>query len=135
MGCSWDLDQASTRLNRLRDADQIYWSRAGLDDLHDACKKRSAKTGANPMDWTEPGKTWHLVPDRLDIPPAQLSKAANVNVTSLLEAWIDAIPPFRGKTGRPRQRPEKLQAEKLSLSQEPARAAPARHQESHRASR
>jgi hypothetical protein len=43
---------------------------------------------------------------------AALTTAANVNETTVLERLIDAIPPVRGKRGRPRHRPEKLHADK-----------------------
>lgn len=43
---------------------------------------------------------------------AELITAANVNETTLLERLLDAIPPIRGKVGRPKRRPEKLHADK-----------------------
>jgi len=42
--------------------------------------------------------------------------AANVNETTVLEALIDAVPPVRGKRGRPRRRPDKLHADKAYRS-------------------
>ena len=38
--------------------------------------------------------------------------AANVHDSKMLEATVDAIPPVKGRRGRPRQRPAKLHADK-----------------------
>lgn len=38
--------------------------------------------------------------------------AANVNDVTMLETMVDAIPPLRGRRGRPRKRPAKLHADK-----------------------
>lgn len=50
--------------------------------------------------------------DRRGIPLAVKLSAANVNDGKMLESMLDAIPPVRGKRGRPRQRPAKLHADK-----------------------
>jgi transposase len=52
------------------------------------------------------------VVDAQGIPLAEAITAANVNETRMLEAVLDAIPPVRGKRGRPRRRPTKLHADK-----------------------
>jgi transposase len=52
------------------------------------------------------------VVDRQGIPLAILLTAANVNETTMLEATLDAIEPIQRPRGRPRQRPEKLHADK-----------------------
>ena len=53
-----------------------------------------------------------MVTDRQGIPLAELTTAANVNETTVLERLLDSIPPVRGKVGRPRRRPKKLHADK-----------------------
>lgn len=50
--------------------------------------------------------------DAQGIPLAECLTAANVNEVTVLEQLIDAIPPVRGKVGRPRRRPAKLHADK-----------------------
>lgn len=50
--------------------------------------------------------------DAQGIPLAEAITAANVNETRMLEAVLDAIPPVRGRVGRPRRRPQKLYADK-----------------------
>jgi transposase len=84
--------------------------------LHGARKKGGAKTGPNPTDRAKPGTKRHLITDRRGIPLAELTTAANVNETTVLEQLADAIPAIRGKPGRPRQRPEKLHADKAYRS-------------------
>jgi transposase len=56
-----------------------------------------------------------------------LTTAANVNETTVLEQLIDAIPPVRGKVGRPRRRPEKLHADKAYRSRKNQRVLWRRH--------
>ena len=50
--------------------------------------------------------------DAQGIPLSTLITAANRHETRLLEVLLDAIPPVRGRVGRPRRRPEKLHADK-----------------------
>ncbi len=50
--------------------------------------------------------------DRRGTPLACLLSGANRNDHLLLEAALDAIPPIRRPTGRPRRRPDKLHADK-----------------------
>jgi transposase len=38
--------------------------------------------------------------------------AANVNEATTLEAMVEAVPPIRGRRGRPLRRPQKLHADK-----------------------
>ena len=80
--------------------------------LHRARKKGGPATGPNPTDRGKPGTKRHLVSDANGIPLAEFLTAANVNEVILLERLIDAIPPVRGRVGRPRRRPKKLHADK-----------------------
>ena len=50
--------------------------------------------------------------DRAGIPLAEFITAANVNEVTALAELLDAVPPVRGKPGRPRRRPDKLHADK-----------------------
>jgi transposase len=50
--------------------------------------------------------------DRGGTPLAVGLTGANVNDATTLEAMVDAVPPIRGKLGRPRRRPDKLHADK-----------------------
>jgi transposase len=46
------------------------------------------------------------------LPLADQITAANVNDGTMLETMVDAIPPIKRPRGRPRQRPDKLHADK-----------------------
>ena len=53
--------------------------------------------------------------DRRGVPLATFSTPANVNEGTVLERLVDAIPPLQrphGAPGRPRQRPDKLHADR-----------------------
>ena len=50
-------------------------------------------------------------------PLAATVSAANVHISQLLAAALEAIVPVRGKRGRPRQRPGKLHADNRACSQ------------------
>ncbi len=122
----YDLLEAASRLDpcrRLAEAparvaqppsrrrpDRLVESRHGC--LHRAGEKGGGKTGPTPTNRGKLGTKRHLVTDKKGIPLAELTTAANVNETTVLEQLIDAIPPVRGKRGRPRRRPEKLHADK-----------------------
>ncbi len=72
--------------------------------------------GPNPIDrgtaQGAPGTKRHLAVDRQGVPlVAGLTGAARPDAT-VFAAVIDAIPPVRGPRGRPRQRPEKVHADK-----------------------
>ena len=66
----------------------------------------------NPTDRGKPGTKRHLVVDRAGIPLAEFITPANRNEVTLLADLLDAIPPVRGKVGRPRRRPDKLHGDK-----------------------
>ena len=53
--------------------------------------------------------------------------AANVNDVTMLETMVDAIPPLRGRRGRPRKRPAKLHADKAYDSRKARQALRRRH--------
>jgi len=53
-----------------------------------------------------------VISDAQGIPLAVLLTAANVNDVTQLQALVEAIPPVRGKPGRPRRRPEIVQGDR-----------------------
>jgi hypothetical protein len=53
--------------------------------LHRAGEKGGAKTGPTPTNRGKPGTKRHLATDRQGIPLAELTTAANVNETTMLE--------------------------------------------------
>jgi transposase len=68
--------------------------------------------GANPTDRGKPGSKYHLIVDGAGMPLAALVSAANTHDSRLLVALVDRVGPVRGRVGRPRQRPERLYADK-----------------------
>jgi transposase len=117
------LEEAPARVAQptsRRRPDRLVESRHGC--LHRAGEKGGSKTGPTPTNRGKPGTKRHLVTDRKGIPLAELTTRANVNETTVLERLIDAIPPVRGKRGRPRKRPEKLHADKAYRSRKNQRA-------------
>lgn len=75
-------------------------------------EKRGAATGPNPTDRGRPGTKRHLITDGRGIPIGFVLTGANVHDSMPFEPLIDAVPPVRGKRGRPRRRPRKLHADK-----------------------
>lgn len=65
--------------------------------------------------------------DRGGIPLAVGLTAANMSDPTTLEMMLDAVPPIRGKRGRPRRRPDKLHADKAYNSAANRAAVRRRH--------
>jgi transposase len=64
------------------------------------------KTGPSPVDRGRLGSKHHLITDANGLPLACVLTAANVNDITQLLRLVDAIPPVRGRPGRPRRRPD-----------------------------
>jgi hypothetical protein len=80
------------------------------------------KTGPNPTDRRKKGSKHHLLTDAHGIPLAiELTQANRHEITQLLKL-VESIPPIRGKRGRPRQRPERIQGDR-GYDSEPHRKA------------
>ncbi|MEM5433595.1 MULTISPECIES: IS5 family transposase [Cupriavidus] len=99
-------------LTRLREHDQIDWSRASIDGAAVAKPPGGQQTGPNPTDRGKLGSKRHLVVDRRGVPLALAVTGANRHDSIVFEALVDAIPAVPGLSGRPRSRPDKLHADK-----------------------
>lgn len=99
-------------LSKLREADQIDWSRAVTDSALIRALYGGEKTGKNPTDRGKKGSKHHLITDAQGIPLAVILTGANRNDVTQLIPLVEAIPPIRGKVGRPRRRPDKVQADR-----------------------
>lgn len=75
-------------------------------------KKGGAATGPNPTDRGKAGTKRHLLTDRHGLPLAFLLTGANVHDSVPLAELLDAVVPVKARRGRPRQRPDKLHADK-----------------------
>jgi transposase len=62
--------------------------------------------GPSPVDRARPGSKHHLLTDGNGIPLAVTLTGGNRNDVTQLIPLLDAVPPVRGKPGRPRRRPD-----------------------------
>lgn len=100
-------------LERLHSAGQLDWSRASLDSASIRARGGGDYTGPSPTGRGRPGTKRHLIVDRNGIPLGVLLSGANVHDSRVFEWLVEAIPPVRrNRAGRPRQRPEKVHADK-----------------------
>ncbi|WP_408996956.1 IS5 family transposase [Streptomyces ipomoeae] len=81
-------------LSELRAADLLDFSRAAIDSSHIRAMKGGPTTGPSPVDRGKAGSKHHLIVEAHGIP------------------LIQAVPPIRGKRGRPLRRPKHLYADR-----------------------
>lgn len=77
-----------------------------------ACVARGKKTGPNPTDRRKAGSKHHLLTEAHGIPLVARLTAANRNDISELLPLVDAIPPLRGRPGRPVTKPDLVQGDR-----------------------
>jgi transposase len=70
------------------------------------------KTGPNPTDRGKCGSKHHIITDANGIPLAVVLTGANAHDITQLLPLVDGIQPVKGKQGRPRQRPERVQGDR-----------------------
>jgi transposase len=99
-------------LAELNGADQIDWSRASVDSRTYRALGGGEKTGPSPVDRRKRGSKQHVIVDGQGTPLAATVTAANENDVKQMEPLVDAVPPVRGKRGRPRSRPKRLYADR-----------------------
>lgn len=99
-------------LSELQAGDRIDWSRAVVDSSSVRALGGGEETGPNPTDRAKPGSKHHLVTDGNGVPLAAILTGANTADVNELEPLLDAIPPVRGKPGRPRRRPRAVYADR-----------------------
>ncbi|HXY10256.1 MAG TPA: IS5 family transposase [Terriglobales bacterium] len=95
-------------LAELNAADKIDWSRAVIDASFVRALGGGERTGPSPVDRRKKGSKHHVLTDGQGVPLATATTAANVNEVTQLRRLVEAIPPVRGKPGRPRRRPDRL---------------------------
>jgi transposase len=74
--------------------------------------QRGADVGPSPVDRGRPGSKHHLICDAGGIPLAVTLTGGNRNDITQLIPLVDAVPPIRGRRGRPRRRPRELFADR-----------------------
>jgi transposase len=99
-------------LAKLEHADKIDWSRAVADSASVRAVFGGQKIGPNPTDRAKPGSKHHVLTDAGGLPLSAKLTGANTPDVKQLIPLVDAIPPVRGKRGRPRRRPKQVLADR-----------------------
>ena len=95
-------------LAELNAAAKSDWSRAVIDGSFARALGGGDRTGPSPVDRRKKGSKHHVLTDGRGAPLAAATTAANVNEVPQRRRLVEAIPPGRGKPGRPRRRPDRL---------------------------
>ena len=80
-----------------------------------------AQTGPNPTDRGKNGSKRHLMTDGQGTPLAIMHSGANVHDSQMAIALVDAVPPIKQPSGRPRQRPDEMLADRAYDAEEKIR--------------
>jgi transposase len=99
-------------LAELRATDRLDLDRCAVDGSHVRALKGADHVGPLPVDRARPGSKHHLICDAGGIPLAVTLTGGNRNDITQLIPLLDAVPPIRGRRGRPRQRPRELFADR-----------------------
>lgn len=95
-------------LNALQARGLIHWERALIDSAHLAAPGGGQDTGPSPVNRRKLGSKHHLLTDANGTPLAITLTSANRNDITQLLSLVEAIPPVRGRSGRPKRRPRSL---------------------------
>jgi len=98
-------------LRRLNAASLIDWSRGVVDSSHIRALQ-GGLTGPSPVDRGRTGSKHHLLVDAAGVPLAVALTSGNRNDVTQLLPLVDGITPVAGKVGRPRQRPDRIVADR-----------------------
>ncbi|MEU8687400.1 IS5 family transposase [Streptomyces sp. NPDC048665] len=99
-------------LAELRAADLLDFSRAAVDGSHVRAMKGGERTGPSPVDRGRTGSKHHVITDAHGIPLAATLTGGNQHDVTQLMPLVHAVPPVKGKRGRPRRRPTTLYADR-----------------------
>src|SRR5215831_16241118 len=105
-------------LAKLHEAELIDWSRVAVDSSHVRAFWGGDKTGPSPVDRSRSGSKHHLIACARGTPLACSLTGGNRNDITQLLPLVDAIPPVRGRRGRPRRRPRELYGDRAYHSRE-----------------
>lgn len=98
-------------LRRLNVANRIDWARGAVDSSHTRALQW-APPGPSPVDRARTGSKHHLLVDAAGVPLAVTLTGGNRNDVTQLLPLVDGITPVAGKVGRPRQRPDRIVADR-----------------------
>ncbi|WP_412103984.1 IS5 family transposase [Streptomyces californicus] len=98
-------------LAELNAAARLDWSQAVVDSPRQSAK-RGLQTGPSPVDRGRAGSKHHLITDGHGTPLAVVLTGGNRNDVTQLMPLLDAVPPVRGRPGRPRHKPQSVFADR-----------------------
>lgn len=99
-------------LAELQHEKRIDWRRAIVDSSSVRAPHGGRKTGPNPTDRRKLGSKHHVLTDARGVPLAVILTEANRHDITQLLPLLEKIPPVRGRRGRPRRRPLKVQGDR-----------------------
>jgi transposase len=99
-------------LAELNGAGALDWSKAVIDSSHVRAVKGGPETGPSPVDRARPGSKHHVITEGHGIPLAVSLTGGHRNDVTQLMPLIAAVPPVRGRRGRPRRRPDAVYADR-----------------------
>ncbi|GAA2928814.1 hypothetical protein GCM10010446_11660 [Streptomyces enissocaesilis] len=88
------------------------FSRAAVDSSHLRAMRGGPAPGPSPVDRGKAGGKHHLIVEAHGIPVAAITTGGNRNDVTQLIPLIQAVPPIRGKHGKPLRRPKHLYADR-----------------------
>ena len=99
-------------LRRLNALGRLDWSTGVVDGSHIRALRGGPLTGRSPVDRARTGSKHHLIVDRHGVPLRATLTAGHRNDVTQLLPLIDGIGAVAGKRGRPRQRPDRVIADR-----------------------
>jgi transposase len=99
-------------LRRLNALGRLDWSTGVVDASHIRALRGGPLTGRSPVDRARAGSKHHLIVDRHGVPLAATLTGGHRNDVTQLLALIDGISAIAGKRRRPRQRPDRVIADR-----------------------
>lgn len=99
-------------LTELRRAVLLDLDDCAVDGSHVRALKGGNHVGPSPVDRARPGSKHHLIVDRHGTPLAVTLTGGNRHDVTQLVPLLDAVPPVRGRRGRPRSKPRRLYADR-----------------------
>jgi transposase len=99
-------------LAELEGAGELDWRRGTIDSSHVRARGGGQDTGPSPVDRRKKGSKHFVVTDAQGVPLAATTTAANYPDVKEMGSAVDAVPPVRGKPGRPKRRPKEMYADR-----------------------
>lgn len=107
----WPRLQA-TLLSELRRVDLLDLDDCSVDASHVRARKGGITSAPRPSTAARPGSKHHLIVDRHGTPLSVTLTGGNRHDVTQLLPLLNAVPPIRGRRGRPRLKPRRLYADR-----------------------